>query len=158
MVGKSSPPLSQPGGYTGLFKLPVQANASPRWLQALIQACEQPRVRDFVSAAWPSCCGPRQPVATELAVVPSPTPRSPSLTAGPARPRRDPSRHILVLTGLRAFRCVPSQADPCAHLPEPQSVMGISAAFLITIGALFLISPTPRGGRVGRLAPNRWLI
>ena len=36
---------------------------------------------------------------------------------------------------------MPSDADPCAYLLEPHSVMGSSAAFLINNGADFLIGP-----------------
>ncbi|HYT89004.1 MAG TPA: hypothetical protein VEL76_09870, partial [Gemmataceae bacterium] len=118
----SSPPLNQPGRRAGLFKRPVHAQVSPRWPQVLVQVREQPRVRGFVSATWPSCRGPQQPTGTDLAVVPSATPGSPNSNAWPPRPRHLSSRHILCPTDLRAFQSVPSNADPCAYLLEPRSI------------------------------------
>jgi hypothetical protein len=61
----SSPPLNKPCNRVGLFKRPVHSSASSRWPQALVQNRKQLRVRSFVLAAWPSCCGPRQPAANE---------------------------------------------------------------------------------------------
>ena len=126
-----------------LLRQAVQAAGSfpvgSRWPQALSQVCEQLRVRGFVLATWPSCRGPRQPAVTELAVVPPTTTCSPSLNAWPARPRRAPSRHILAPTRIRAFHSVPSYANPRADLHTPHLIKPVSAAFLIEIGADFLI-------------------
>src|SRR5208282_192668 len=61
----SSPPLKRPCDRAGLFKRPVHSSASSRWPQALVQDRKQLRFRGFVLAAWPSCHGPRQPVANE---------------------------------------------------------------------------------------------
>ena len=74
-------------------------------------------------------------------------PGTPSGNASPARPRRVTSRYIVGPTGLRAFRSVPSGADPRADLLEPHPIVADSAVFLINNGAQFRI------GISGRLNP-----
>ena len=134
--------MSQPGRCARRFKRPVHFTVGSRWLQAPVQVCKQPRVRGFALAIWPSCRGPRLPAATELAVVPSTTPGSPSSAAWPARLCRAPSRHTLDPTRLRAFHSVPSEASLRAGLPDPDSTHPSGAAFLIKYGADPLIGPT----------------
>jgi len=69
-------------------------------------------------------------------------PGTPSGNASPARPRRVTSRYIVGPTGLRAFRSVPSGADPRADLLEPHPIVADSAVFLINNGAQFRIGIT----------------
>ena len=63
--------------------------------------------RSFVLATWSPCRGPRRSAASELAVVPSATPGSPSSNAWPVRPRHASPRHIVCPTSLRALHGVP---------------------------------------------------
>ena len=150
---KSSPPLSQPGRCARRFKRPVHFTVGSRWLQAPVQVCKQPRVRGFALAIWPSCRGPRLPAATELAVVPSTTPGSPSSAAWPARLCCVSSCHIVGSADLRAFHSVPSEASLRAGLPDPDSTHPSGAAFLIKYGADPLIGPkSATGDRKGALA------
>ena len=141
MAGKSSPPLSQPGRCARRFKRPVHFNVGSRWPQALVQTRERLRLRSFALATWPSCRGPRQPTASELAVVPSTTPSALNSNAWPARPRRVLSRHNVGSKFLRAFYCVPSHADERAQHTRHASRGSGGAALTLETSAVFQTGP-----------------
>ena len=100
------------------------------------------RARSFVLSAWSSCSGPRQPAASELAVVPSTTPVSLSPNAWPARPRQAAARHILGPMPLRAFHRVPSDAGVRADYVVPCPVTDRAAVLLIEIDFISWIGPS----------------
>ena len=134
--------MSERGDHAALFKRPVPSHVGSRWLQALVQVCEQPRERGFDLATWPSCGGPWQPAEIELAVVPPTTLDSLSSIAWLARPRLVASRHILGPTDLRAFRSVPSHVELRASLRTTHSTVTPSADLLIKNSSDFPIGPT----------------
>lgn len=92
-------------------------------------------------ATWSSCGGPRRSTASELAVVPSPTPGSRSRNAWPVRPRLATSRHRLSPTSLRALDRVPSGVAACADRPGPHSSTHCGSVFTIKSGSHFQIGP-----------------
>jgi hypothetical protein len=96
--------------------LEQQARVGPRpWSRTR----KQLRVGSFVLTTWSSCGGPRRSAASELAVVPSPTPGSWTRNAWPARLRPATSRHRLRPTSLRAVDRVPSGVVVRADRLEP---------------------------------------
>src|SRR6516225_8166277 len=113
-----------------------------RWPQALVQTRERLRLRSFALATWPSCRGPRQPTASELAVVPSTTPSALNSNAWPARPRRVLSRHNVGSKFLRAFYCVPSHADERAQHTRHASRGSGGAALTLETSAVFQTGPS----------------
>jgi hypothetical protein len=141
----SSPPLSKPRHRAGFLERPVRSSAGSRWPQALAQIRKQFLARSFVLAAGPSCRGPRQLVASELAVVPSATPGSPSSNAWPARPRHALSRHISCPTQLRALHRVPSGAGVRACLPGSRLRASTGSVIPLKIGSEVPIGPRFRG-------------
>ena len=128
----------------GFLERPVRSSAGSRWPQALAQIRKQFLARSFVLAAGPSCRGPRQLVASELAVVPSATPGSPSSNAWPARPRHALSRHISCPTQLRALHRVPSGAGVRACLPGSRLRASTGSVIPLKIGSEVPIGPTGR--------------
>jgi len=137
----SSSPLSKPGPRAGPLKRPVPSAVGSRWPQALVQTRERLRLRSFALATWPSCRGPRQPTASELAVVPSTTPSALNSNAWPARPRRVLSRHNVGSKFLRAFYCVPSHADERAQHTRHASRGSGGAALTLETSAVFQTGP-----------------
>jgi len=138
----SSSPLSKPGPRAGPLKRPVPSAVGSRWPQALVQTRERLRLRSFALATWPSCRGPRQPTASELAVVPSTTPSALNSNAWPARPRRVLSRHNVGSKFLRAFYCVPSHTDERAQHTRHASRGSGGAALTLETSAVFQTGPT----------------
>jgi len=98
----------------------------------------------FVLAIWSSCRGPRRSAASELAVVPSAAPGSPSLNAWPAHPRDVLPRHELRPASLRAFCRVPSSVLVRACRQAPASVASPGSVYLPETGPKSLLGPIPR--------------
>ena len=81
--------------------------------------------RSFVLATWSPCRGPRRSAASELAVVPSATPGSPSSNAWTARLRHARPRHIPPRTHSAHFtacRAAPAYAPIPKHANGPRQV------------------------------------
>jgi hypothetical protein len=84
----SDPPFNEPAFVLGCW--------SGRFLDQWARVGLRPRSRirkqlpegSFVLTIWSSCRGPRRSAASELAVVLSNTPDSPSSNPWPARPRQ----------------------------------------------------------------------
>jgi hypothetical protein len=91
--------------------------------------------RSFVLATWSPCRGPRRSAASELAVVPSATPGSPSSNAWTARLRHARPRHIPRPNSLRALHRVPSSAGVCAYSQARQWAETGGSAFEIKTGS-----------------------
>src|SRR6516162_8685189 len=156
----SSSPLSKPGPRAGPLKRPVPSAVGSRWPQALVQTRERLRLRSFALATWPSCRGPRQPTASELAVVPSTTPSALNSNAWPARPRRVLSRHNVGSKFLRAFYCVPSHADERAQHTRHASRGSGGAALTLETSAVFQTGPNQllQGGALLRIESDTVLV
>ena len=91
--------------------------------------------RSFVLATWSPCRGPRRSAASELAVVPSATPGSPSSNAWTARLRHARPRHIPRPNSLRALHRVPSSAGVCAYSQARQWAETGGSAFETKTGS-----------------------
>ena len=91
---------------------------------ALVQNRKQLRVRSFVLAGWPSCCGPRQPAANELGGGPVRHVRPRSLNAWPARPPKlghaTSCVQLYTATSRRAERRGCTRPPPRTWLCGPQ--------------------------------------
>lgn len=113
--------------------------------------------RSFVLATWSPCRGPRRSAASELAVVPSATPGSPSSNAWTARLRHARPRHIPRPNSLRALHRVPSSAGVCAYSQARQWAETGGSAFEIKTGSESQIAIRCRLGKLpaapGRAAP-----
>ncbi len=140
----SSPPLNKSCNRAGLFKRPVRSSASSRWPQALVQNRKQLRVRSFVLAGWPSCCGPRQPAANELGGGPVRHVRPTELErlAGPSAPC-SATPHLVYnftpRTSRRAERRGCTRPPPRTWLARPSG-----AVILLITGAISLLGYTFR--------------